>query len=117
VVTQPPILPYAIQFFNIGMNDSSRKIFRFCQKSLGYCSEIIHPKIPPLLPKESLKELDRKPITDSILNSEPIDNLDDIENQRKKRKIISPEEETNGDILEVQDDDNKTMQLVKEKRD
>lgn len=53
---QSTILPYAIRFFNTGINDYAQQVSEYCTKGILICNSIIHPKVPLLHPTISKDE-------------------------------------------------------------
>eukprot|EP01132_Coremiostelium_polycephalum_P005717 gene5717-7112_t len=50
ISTLPPILPYAIRLFTIGMNtDYHPKVRSICAKGVSICESLIHPQSPGLV--------------------------------------------------------------------
>jgi len=88
VSTQAPILPYAIRFFTIGAIDPTRKISKFCHEGLLIFSEYIHPKIPPLLSRDTLRDPENYTShlnSQNILTTSETDIGEDFKRKKKER--------------------------------
>ena len=65
---QTPVLPYANQFINVGLNDPDSRVAAFCDHALDVILNVIHPRIPLLPPSIAMEQRTSKLSTTSILN-------------------------------------------------